>query len=932
MTDSVPVLPCVPGMRREMSGYMKAKTQNGGYAPRGHLLTEKPPVGKALTFGAPTLDNVMVQSQSEPVFDRSFNKDYAMGPETSSPDATAAAAANNSDGTVLRFFVYYQEPLEDYFESASSSTVRRCILNFYMEDATISIDEPKIANSGIDQGRFMRRTLVLKDASVNFEAGDFFIGADINIFGRVFKIVDADSATRREYDSMGMPMGGSLPYPAAPKGQQRVRNPESPSRYSKGQFFNRDRKVLRFYCTWQDDRTYGEFRDYILHYFLLNDTVEIREVFSQGRHNFPILLRRQKLPKSCYIVPNGVSGAVEQPDMQRPQFDFITHEDIKCGETINVYGRNMLVKSCDASTHRWYMDHGIDQGKLRLATDDANADGSAMHIPTYNGFGSEDDLFAMCLSLEPATTDKKVEEYNRFMAGDKKVLRYLAKLENVTGVDCQREFVINYFLADDVISVYEPPIRNSGIVGGLFLMRGKYKKHILAKDMIGNIELPVGGGKGGRGGCLSRWLVPTDFYPGAIITFEHGQTGQVLSAFKIVGYDEYTRKIVEGDRTLFPLPQVDLYTMRFAELVMSVRTNVRDYFQEQYPDGIVPVAKFEELVAGLQQLAMRELGRDEVVTPAQISELVADYASKYGGEYIMYEDFCDMLALASPRTARDQDSDRQNSQLYGYEERIFLLLRAFFSEAKLCSLRRLFRNADSSGQGFVTEETMHEVLREIKLHTILSRANTDTLRVKYDTLGNGTLDYNAFCNAVHPANFEDAVQASVARVLRYKKSDESVSGVPTLKTYLTDINDTVRTNNGDEKHQLMEAMKAFSSAFSRFQRKRLLRKLLMAHDTTNMGLTVAHAFDYAVSEVKAECFVDFDKRYQQFLIDFFFPTATSRCVYDDMLSAIFERNMSKAESVRDAGIIEGNQNRVSFRTEDDSRARDFGGTLNLFQA
>ena len=29
-----------------------------------------------------------------------------------------------------------------------------------------------------------------------------------------------------------------------------------------------------------------------------------------------------------------------------------------------------------------------------------------------------------------------------------------------------RRFVLSYFMADDTMSVFEPPVRNSGIVGG----------------------------------------------------------------------------------------------------------------------------------------------------------------------------------------------------------------------------------------------------------------------------------------------------------------------------------------------------------------------------------------------------------------------------------------------------------------------------------
>ena len=44
---------------------------------------------------------------------------------------------------------------------------------------------------------------------------------------------------------------------------------------------------------------FGEMRPFILHYFLVDDTIEIREVHkaNDGRDPFPVLVRRQRLPK-----------------------------------------------------------------------------------------------------------------------------------------------------------------------------------------------------------------------------------------------------------------------------------------------------------------------------------------------------------------------------------------------------------------------------------------------------------------------------------------------------------------------------------------------------------------------------------------------------------------------------------------------------------
>lgn len=71
------------------------------------------------------------------------------------------------------------------------------------------------------------------------------------------------------------------------------------------QFLTLDRKVLRFYCVWDDrDSLYGEKRHFTFLYFLVDDTIEIRErhTANNGRDSFPILLRRQKIPRNHKAV------------------------------------------------------------------------------------------------------------------------------------------------------------------------------------------------------------------------------------------------------------------------------------------------------------------------------------------------------------------------------------------------------------------------------------------------------------------------------------------------------------------------------------------------------------------------------------------------------------------------------------------------------
>ena len=61
-----------------------------------------------------------------------------------------------------------------------------------------------------------------------------------------------------------------------------------------------DRKVLRFFVRCDD-------MPYVIHYYLADDTVEIREVHhaNDGRDSFALLLKRQKLPKSFAVNQPG---------------------------------------------------------------------------------------------------------------------------------------------------------------------------------------------------------------------------------------------------------------------------------------------------------------------------------------------------------------------------------------------------------------------------------------------------------------------------------------------------------------------------------------------------------------------------------------------------------------------------------------------------
>jgi len=64
------------------------------------------------------------------------------------------------DKQVLRFYGYFQESVAE--SSLEAHRIRKVVVNYYLEDSTISITEPKQMNSGIPQGVFLKRQMVLR--------------------------------------------------------------------------------------------------------------------------------------------------------------------------------------------------------------------------------------------------------------------------------------------------------------------------------------------------------------------------------------------------------------------------------------------------------------------------------------------------------------------------------------------------------------------------------------------------------------------------------------------------------------------------------------------------------------------------------------------------------------------------------------------------
>jgi len=236
----------------------------------------------------------------------------------------------------------------------------------------------------------------------------------------------------------------------------------------KKRFLAYDGVELVFRLAWRNKETGPwETIKYWLTYYMATQEVEVVE--EKGQRIFmsnPHLLRRSRLPRT--IMPHDDRARMVDPgDMEK---DYYHEDDLVVGSTIMVYGREMVTSDCPAETAAWYADnYGIDQKEHVVDISEPPVVPIVHRVPPHNGFGSEEDTLNSLKSLMPKPPKLDV----RTITGVRK--RWKARLVTDDAVDKGRDFRITYYVDPKEVTVLEPPIRNSGVLGGLFLRRMKLR-------------------------------------------------------------------------------------------------------------------------------------------------------------------------------------------------------------------------------------------------------------------------------------------------------------------------------------------------------------------------------------------------------------------------------------------------------------------------
>ena len=119
------------------------------------------------------------------------------------------------DRKVLRFSGYFQEAV--HAAAGETWRVRPILLYFHLEDDTLAISEPGVNNAGLPQGVLVRRHQVPRDEQGHmFAVDDLWIGAELPIYGRRYRLTAADAFTRAFYQQNGAPLEADEQTPLDP--------------------------------------------------------------------------------------------------------------------------------------------------------------------------------------------------------------------------------------------------------------------------------------------------------------------------------------------------------------------------------------------------------------------------------------------------------------------------------------------------------------------------------------------------------------------------------------------------------------------------------------------------------------------------------------------------------------------------------------------
>jgi hypothetical protein len=389
----------------------------------------------------------------------------------------------------------------------------RVDIYYFVRDRSVKIVSHLATPSGSKPKTTVPRQILHRPDGSLYSPEDFVLGGSVMILGCTYFITDGNEALRdhqsasheeRSLDgtistcgwsslskaqaSTSRPEGDGIHLSASP---QSFRSKKSELKEyleaklgrgtcnkTRDRFIAYGNKSLSFLSVTMDTR--GHSREYVINYHLCDDTVDITmpTVNQNGGENQRIL-SRVRIPRP--VVHGGEHADDADAHRDCDSFGlgdtvdsdaFYSWSDMFIGAEIEIYSRNFTIIDASPVTRSFFEEHGLELGEPIVREESAAVSPQPVReVPPHTGFGSEEDSLRSCIGSLRVEAPKQ-----RHINPDAPVLVFLASIVSSNLDDQTRKFVLSFYTDDGTVKILEPPIRNSGFVGGLFLSRQKCKK------------------------------------------------------------------------------------------------------------------------------------------------------------------------------------------------------------------------------------------------------------------------------------------------------------------------------------------------------------------------------------------------------------------------------------------------------------------------
>ena len=612
----------------------------------------------------------------------------------------------------------------------------------------------KEENSGIPQGDFVKRVQIPKAPTTKAERSSFTftstannlmgrskpaknkfynpedlrVGMDLNVYGRIFRITNANPFTRDYYKkTYGVTLSDSLPTPRNKIDHMRMgqgvhdwaqqnkdrngyfgREDNDVKRYMEAQRGREDRvhadapggtrrflhnhgQILRFNLFWVDEKIYGDEKRFHLNLYLEDNTIEVLYAGNRNGYDpFKALIKRSRVPMPETVL----LGARAWRGVNENKNRYIEPADLRVGNVIEILKRKMIIYDCTPATYAYYEEkHGVNMRPNRKSLSELKRPEKELAKntpPEYwlKGISTEEETLETWKKLRPRPLKRDERKLVKY---EGKILKYKAVFTKPKYVpDRLREFIICYYLSDDTVRVFEVPQLNTGVTGGKFANRAKR-----------------------RNPDTGKYFTPDDFDIGKTITINTFE-------FTLQSCDKFTGEYKSGTYTLHKTMGVEEVERTLRDKVAKAAVNIRKSFRKADKDfsGYIDYDEF--------RIMLEEMGI--YMTDTDLITLMRKYDGDGQGE-ISYAEFChamipkDYVEKGKSAHAAYNDSGHDSNSFDAEEAAKYLahmnkqtadrekgrrlnqllneFATAFFSKGKESDARKAFKNFDVDNSGHV---------------------------------------------------------------------------------------------------------------------------------------------------------------------------------------------------------------------------------------